>query len=84
LPGFYEFGWWALFAPKGTPRDIINKLNTVVMDALSNPELRQRFADQGFEIPPRDQQTPEALGALQKADVEKWWPIIKGAGIKAE
>ena len=84
LPGFYELGWWALFAPKGTPRDIIGKLNTAVIDALADPEVRQRFADQSFEIPPRNQQTPQALGALQKADIEKWWPIIKRAGIKAE
>jgi tripartite-type tricarboxylate transporter receptor subunit TctC len=84
LPGFYESGWWALFAPKGTPRDIIGRLNAAVIDALANAEVRQRFADQGFEIPPRDQQTPEALGALQKADIEKWWPIIRAAGIKAE
>jgi tripartite-type tricarboxylate transporter receptor subunit TctC len=84
LPGFYASGWWALFAPKGTPRDVIGKLNTAVVDALANPAVRQRLADQGFEIPPRDQQTPEALGALQKADIEKWWPIIKAANIKGE
>jgi tripartite-type tricarboxylate transporter receptor subunit TctC len=71
LPALSFSGWGGLFVPKGTPRDIIGKLNTAVIDALANPEVRQRFADQGFEIPPRDQQTPEALGALQKADMEK-------------
>jgi tripartite-type tricarboxylate transporter receptor subunit TctC len=84
LPGFHESSWWALFAPRGTPKDIIRKLNTAVIDALANPAVRQRLAAQGFEIPPRDEQTPEALGALQKADVEKWWPIIKAAHIKSE
>ena len=84
LPGFYESSWWALFAPKGTPKNVVGKLNTAVIDALANPAVRQRLADQGFEIPPLDRQTPEALGALQKADIEKWWPIIKAANIKGE
>jgi tripartite-type tricarboxylate transporter receptor subunit TctC len=76
--------WYALFAPKRTPKNIIEKLNRVVVDALGDPAVRARFAEQGVETFPREQQTPEALRALQKADIEKWWPIIKAAGIKAE
>jgi tripartite-type tricarboxylate transporter receptor subunit TctC len=84
LPGFYSSQWFAIFAPKGTPKNVVAKLNAAVVDALADPAVRQRFADIENEIPPREQQTPEALGALQKADIEKWWPIIKAAGIKAE
>jgi tripartite-type tricarboxylate transporter receptor subunit TctC len=84
LPGLYQTNWYALFAPKGTPKYIIAKLNTAVANALAGLVVRQRFDGIEQEIPARDQQTPEALGALQKADVEKWWPIIKAAGIKAE
>src|SRR5712671_2489119 len=84
LPGFYSSQWFAIFAPKGTPKNVVAKLNAAVVDALADPAVRQRFADIENEIPPRDQLTPEALGALQKADIEKWWPIIKAAGIKAE
>jgi tripartite-type tricarboxylate transporter receptor subunit TctC len=83
LPGFHMTNWYALFAPKRTPKNIIEKLNRVVVDALGDP-VRARFAEQGVETFPREQQTPEALRALQKADIEKWWPIIKAAGIKAE
>jgi tripartite-type tricarboxylate transporter receptor subunit TctC len=78
LPGFYITGWAAFFAPKGTPKPIIDKLNAAAVDALAAPEVRARLADLGFELYPREEQTPEALGALQKADIEKWWPIIKG------
>jgi tripartite-type tricarboxylate transporter receptor subunit TctC len=84
LPGFYFSLWAGLFAPKGTPRDIIGKLNAAAVSALDDPEVRRKLAVQGFEFPPRERQTPEALGALQKAEIEKWWPIIKAAGIKAE
>ena len=82
LPGFYTGGWFALWAPKGTPRDSIGKLNAALVDALADVAVRARLADLGLEIFPREQQTPEALAALQKAEIEKWWPIIKEAGIK--
>jgi len=84
LPGFYQSVWYGLFAPKSTPKDVIRRLNAAVADALADPTVRRRFDNIEQEIPSRDQQTPEALGALQKADIEKWWPIIKAAGIKAE
>jgi tripartite-type tricarboxylate transporter receptor subunit TctC len=84
LSGFYASNWRGLWAPKGTPKDIIAKLDLAVVDALADPVVRSRFDGLGLEIAPRQQQTPEALAALQKAEIEKWWPIIKAAGIKAE
>jgi tripartite-type tricarboxylate transporter receptor subunit TctC len=75
-------GWGGFFAPKGTPKDIISKLNGAAVEALADPSVRSRLIDLGMEIFPRGQQTPEALGALVKADAEKWWPIIKELGIK--
>jgi tripartite-type tricarboxylate transporter receptor subunit TctC len=84
LPGLYVSNWYALFAPKGTPKEIIGKLNAAVVDALSDPTVRVRLANQGQDIPPRGQQTPEALAGFQKAEIEKWWPIIKAANIKSE
>jgi len=83
VPGLYASFWHSLWAPKGTPREIILKLNSAVRSALADPAVRQRFADQGQEIVPPERQTPQALGAHQKAEIEKWWPIIKAAGIKA-
>jgi len=84
LPGFYASIWFGLWAPKATPRDIVNKLNSAVVETLADPAVRSRLADLGSEMPAREQQTPQALGAFHKAEIEKWWPIIKAANIKGE
>jgi tripartite-type tricarboxylate transporter receptor subunit TctC len=84
MPGLHVSAWSGLWAPKGTPGDIIARLNAAVVDALADPASRQRFAKVGQEIPPREQQTTEALAALQKAEIEKWWPIVRAANIKGE
>ena len=84
LPGLHIAGWFGLFAPKGTPKNIIDRLNAAVVDALADAKVRARLADLGQEIPPRDQQTPEALRAYHRAEIDKWWPIIKAANIKPE
>jgi tripartite-type tricarboxylate transporter receptor subunit TctC len=84
LPGLYVDIWSGLWAPKTTPRDVIAKLNGAVVEALADARIRQRLAEMGQEIFPREQQTPEALAALQKAEIDKWWPIIKAANVKAE
>jgi tripartite-type tricarboxylate transporter receptor subunit TctC len=74
LPGLYISAWQGIWVPRGTPKDVIGKLNTAVVDALADSSVRRRLAR---EIYPRDQQTPEALSALQRAEIKKWWPIIK-------
>ena len=83
-PGLSMSGWFGFFAPKGTPKDIIAKLNGAVTESLADATVQARLADLGQEIYPPDRQNPEALAALQKAEIEKWWPIVKAANIKAE
>jgi tripartite-type tricarboxylate transporter receptor subunit TctC len=84
MPGIYSSVWFALWAPKNTPKDILAKLNAAVVDALADPGAQARLRELGQEIPSHEQQTPEYLEALHRAEVEKWWPIIKAAGIKPE
>lgn len=84
IPGLHIAIWHALWAPKGTPADIVAKLNAAVVAALADPVLRSRFAAMGQDIPPRERQTPQALYAYQKSEIETWWPIIKAADLKGE
>src|SRR5262245_32769653 len=84
IPGLYVTTWHGIWAPKGTPKEIVAKLTAAARAAMADPTTRARIAEQGMEIAPVDQQTPEALAALQKAEIEKWWPIIRAAGIKPE
>jgi tripartite-type tricarboxylate transporter receptor subunit TctC len=84
VPGLYMSGWFGLFAPKGTPRAVIARLNDAMVEALTDPNVRTRFAELGLDIAPRDQQTPAGLAAFHQAEIEKWWPIIKAAGIRGE
>jgi tripartite-type tricarboxylate transporter receptor subunit TctC len=92
VPTFSEMGlplltysvWSGLFAPRGTPKDIIGMLNTAVVEALADPTVRSRIVEFGAQIFPREKQTPEALATLQRSEAEKWWPIIKELGIGAE
>jgi tripartite-type tricarboxylate transporter receptor subunit TctC len=84
LPGLYLPVWTGMWVPKDTAKDIIDKLNGAVVESLADATVRKRLADIGQEIYPREQQTPEALRAYHEAEIEKWWPIVKAAGIKAE
>ena len=82
LPGLHIAIWYGIWAPRGTPKEVVAKLNQALVDALADPDTRKRLGDLGMELVPRERQTPEALGAHQKAEIEKWWPIIKAADIK--
>src|SRR5260370_378820 len=84
VPGLHASFWHGLWAPKGTPKDVIATLHGAVVETLADPSVRRRFADVGQEVWPRDKQTPQALAAQQQAEIEKWWPIIKAANIRAE
>ena len=84
IPGLYVSTWYGLWAPKGTPKEIVAKLNAAAAAALAEPVLAKRLADQSSVVPPREQQTPDALRAFQAAEIAKWWPVIKAAGIKVQ
>jgi len=84
LPGFYISSWQALFAPRGTPQTVVARLNAAVVETLADPAVRQRLADFGQQVFPREQQTPEALAALHAAEIERWWPIVRAANVKPE
>jgi tripartite-type tricarboxylate transporter receptor subunit TctC len=84
VPGFQASLWYGLWAPKNTPKDVIAKLNSVMVQILGDAAVRQRFAGLGLTVTPREKQSPEALRAFQKAEAERWWPIIKAANIKAQ
>ncbi len=84
LPGLYVSVWHGVWAPKRTSADVIAKLNAAMVKSLAEPVTKEKLAALGQDIPPADQLTPQALGAWQKAEIEKWWPIVKAAGIKAE
>jgi len=84
LPGFHMTLWSGLWVPKGTPKDIVDKLNAAAVDALNDPAVRKQLENLGLQMPPKDQLTPQALGAWQKAEIAKWWPVIKAANVKVD
>src|SRR3954471_10877026 len=84
VPGLYMSGWFGFWAPKGTPKEIIAKLNAATVEALADPAIQKRFTELGLDVAPRAQQTPDGLAAFQKVEIAKWWPIIKDAGIGAQ
>jgi tripartite-type tricarboxylate transporter receptor subunit TctC len=84
VPGWHMAGWFGLFAPRATPKDVIAKLNGAMMQALADPAVKARFSELGLDVAAREQQTPDGLAAFHKAEIEKWWPIIKAANIKGE
>jgi len=84
VKGLYMAGWFGFWAPKGTPKDIVAKLNGAMVAALADPAVQARFTELGLDVAPRALQTPEGLAKFQQAEIDKWWPIIKDAGIGAQ
>src|SRR6267378_3107333 len=84
IPGLYAAGWFGLFGPKGVPKQVVARLNAAMVEALADPALKARFSDLGLDVAPRELQAPQGLATFHQAEIEKWWPIIKAAGIKAE
>ena len=83
-PGLYVAYWHAMWAPKGTPKDVVARLNAAVGRALADPAVSKRLSDVGHDVFPREQRTPEALAAYHKAEIDKWWPIVRASGLKAQ
>jgi tripartite-type tricarboxylate transporter receptor subunit TctC len=84
VPGVYASGWFGFFAPKGTPKDVVAKLNEAMVQALADPAIRARLTELGQDVATREQQTPDGLAAFHKAEIEKWWPVIKAANIRGQ
>jgi tripartite-type tricarboxylate transporter receptor subunit TctC len=84
VPGFYMSGWFGFWAPKGTPKDVIAKLNGAMMQALADPTTKTKFAELGLDVAAKEHQTPAGLAKFQQAEIDKWWPIIKAANLKGE
>ena len=84
VEGLHLPGWFGLYAPRGTPKEVIARLNAAMVEALADPAVKKKFEDFGIDVASREQQTPEGLAAFNAAEIRKWWPIIKAAGIKAE
>jgi tripartite-type tricarboxylate transporter receptor subunit TctC len=84
LPGFHMTLWSGFWVPKDTPKDVITRLNAAAVEALSDPGVQKKLGDLGLDMPPKDQLTPAALGTWQKAEIAKWWPMIKAANVKVE
>jgi len=84
VKGWYMSGWFGFFAPKGTPKDVIAKLNAAMVESLADPAIKAKFAELGLDVASREQQSPEGLAKFHKSEIDKWWPIIKAGNIKAE
>ncbi|QOZ34262.1 tripartite tricarboxylate transporter substrate binding protein BugD [Bradyrhizobium sp. CCBAU 53421] len=84
LPGFHMTLWSGLWVPKGTPKEIVDRLNVAAIQAMNDPAVKKQLENLGLQMPPKDQLKPEALGAWQKAEIAKWWPVIKAANVKVD
>ena len=84
VPGLYMSGWFGFFAPKGTPKDVIAKLNGAMVQALADPAVKAKFTELGLDVATPQQQTPEGLATFHKAEIDKWWPVIKAANIRGQ
>jgi tripartite-type tricarboxylate transporter receptor subunit TctC len=84
VPGLYVAYWHGMWAPKGTPKEVIARLNAAVMRALADPNVKSRLGGAGHDVFPPDQQSPAALAAYHQAEIDKWWPIVRATGLKAQ